>query len=85
MAFFIPNGIFVALGNWVDMPGNKSYPPVLPPTPSRLNPLYINKGAMIFLLIQIVLLIDFAYSVSENLLARWEDEGDQKSIGFLLA
>ncbi len=42
-------------------------------------------GAMIFLLIQIILLIDFAYSVSESLLARWEDEGDQKSIGFLLA
>lgn len=46
---------------------------------------YINMpGATIFILIQVVLLIDFAYSVSETLLGWWEDTEDRRYIGLLL-
>ncbi len=41
-------------------------------------------GATIFILIQVVLLIDFAYSVSETLLGWWEDTEDRRYIGLLL-
>ncbi len=41
-------------------------------------------GATIFILIQVILLIDFAYSVSETLLGWWEDTDDRRYIGLLL-
>ncbi|KAJ3291630.1 hypothetical protein HK104_005910 [Borealophlyctis nickersoniae] len=41
-------------------------------------------GAGLFVLIQIVLLIDFAYTFSESLLERWEDTEDKKYLAFLV-
>ncbi|KAJ3130390.1 hypothetical protein HK098_002619 [Nowakowskiella sp. JEL0407] len=41
-------------------------------------------GAVIFLLIQIVLLIEFAHSASEGLLELWETTDDNRYIAFLL-
>ena len=41
-------------------------------------------GATLFILIQVVLLIDFAYSVSETLLGWWEETDDRRYIGILL-
>ncbi|KAJ3323952.1 hypothetical protein HDV06_000928 [Boothiomyces sp. JEL0866] len=47
---------------------------------------YINMpGATVFILIQLILLIDFAYSISETLLAWWEESDDQRYLGLLLA
>ena len=45
---------------------------------------YVNMpGATLFILIQVILLIDFAYTVSETLLGWWEDTDDRKYIGKL--
>jgi hypothetical protein len=41
-------------------------------------------GAALFILIQVVLLIDFAFTVSENLLALWEDTEDKRYLGILV-
>jgi hypothetical protein len=41
-------------------------------------------GASIFILIQVILLIDFAYSISESLLGWWEDTDDRRYLGLLL-
>ncbi|KAJ3415753.1 hypothetical protein HDV05_004217 [Chytridiales sp. JEL 0842] len=41
-------------------------------------------GAVLFILIQIVLLIDFAYSFSETLLEWWETTEDKKYLALLL-
>ena len=41
-------------------------------------------GAAIFILIQVILLIDFAYSISETLLAWWEETDDRRYLGILL-
>ncbi|KAJ3118658.1 hypothetical protein HDU96_010642 [Phlyctochytrium bullatum] len=47
--------------------------------------LYINiPAAVLFILIQIVLLIDFSYSFSESLLEQWETTEDKKYLAFLL-
>lgn len=43
---------------------------------------YINMpGATIFILVQVILLIDFAYQVSETLLGWWEDTDDRRYLG----
>ncbi|TPX67577.1 hypothetical protein SpCBS45565_g03714 [Spizellomyces sp. 'palustris'] len=42
-------------------------------------------GAFVFILIQIVLLIDFAYTFSETLLEKWEEKEDKRWLGVLLA
>jgi hypothetical protein len=43
---------------------------------------YVNMpGATIFILIQVILLIDFAYQVSEALLGWWEDTDDRRYLG----
>ncbi|KAI9353352.1 serine incorporator/TMS membrane protein [Zopfochytrium polystomum] len=41
-------------------------------------------GAVLFILVQIVLLIDFAYSFSETLLEWWESSEDKKYLALLL-
>jgi hypothetical protein len=41
-------------------------------------------GAALFILIQVILLIDFAYSISETLLAWWEESDDRRYLGILL-
>ncbi len=38
-------------------------------------------GATIFILIQVILLIDFAYTTSEALLGWWEDTEDKTYLG----
>ncbi|KAJ3377604.1 hypothetical protein HDU92_008138 [Lobulomyces angularis] len=40
-------------------------------------------GAAVFVLIQIVLLIDFAYNVSETLIEKWEETNEKKFLIFL--
>ncbi|KAJ3107967.1 hypothetical protein HDU97_002547 [Phlyctochytrium planicorne] len=56
------------------------------------NPFFIGWGlyiniplAVLFILIQIILLIDFSYSFSESLLEKWEQTEDKTYLGFLLA
>ena len=45
---------------------------------------YVNMpGAALFIFIQMILLIDFAYSVSENLLVMWEEHEDKRYLGIL--
>ncbi|KAI8848368.1 serine incorporator/TMS membrane protein [Chytridium lagenaria] len=47
--------------------------------------LYVNvPAAVLFILIQIILLIDFSYSFSESLLEQWEATEDRKYLAFLL-
>jgi serine incorporator 1/3 len=41
-------------------------------------------GASLFILIQVILLIDFAYSISESLLGWWEESDDRRYLGLLL-
>ncbi|KAJ1568773.1 hypothetical protein HK405_013963 [Cladochytrium tenue] len=41
-------------------------------------------GAVVFILVQIVLLIDFAYTASETLLEWWESSEDKKYLALLL-
>ncbi|KAI8899422.1 serine incorporator/TMS membrane protein [Globomyces pollinis-pini] len=46
---------------------------------------YVNMpGAALFIMIQMILLIDFAYSVSESLLGYWEETDDRKYLIILL-
>jgi len=40
--------------------------------------------ATLFILIQIVILIDFAYTVSEYILGLWEETDDRRYLGLLL-
>ena len=41
-------------------------------------------GAAVFVLIQVVLLIDFSYTVSEQLLQWWDESGDQRYLYILI-
>lgn len=73
-AFFIPNGFFMFYGNCERARACRACrrltPPPLPTTRARADISLI--GATIFILIGLVLLIDFAHTWSETCLERWE-------------